>query len=148
MWHLQPMFVQPALLVAFFAILRFVPDRPVWLLAYQQEVPPRAVLVRLHRRQNVNPEIAVIQAELTLKTRDNHLLFRLSIVFTLQAVFGFIIFLVGNVRRKTILKEFLPFVALSTPIKCSTTLRALACFKLKSPLAFLSRLYLGSHSCR
>ncbi|KAE9047779.1 hypothetical protein PR002_g838 [Phytophthora rubi] len=81
---------RPALLVAFFAILRFVPDRPVWLLAYQQEVPPRAVLVRLRRRQNVNPEIAVIQAELTLKTRDNHLLFRLSIVFALQAVFGFI----------------------------------------------------------
>ncbi|KAE8880834.1 Callose synthase 7 [Phytophthora fragariae] len=152
MWRLQPVFVQPALLVAFFAILWFVPESPVWLLAHSQEEPARAVLVRLRRRQNVNPEIAVIQAELALKTRQNHLLFRLSIVFALQAVFGLIMsqallirrtlqvnaddsgnannywevyfalccatgyafgsFLVDNVRRKTILKEFLPFVAL------------------------------------
>ncbi|GMF36675.1 unnamed protein product [Phytophthora fragariaefolia] len=152
MWRLQPVFVQPELILAFFGILWFVPESPVWLLAHNQEEPARVVLVRLRRRQNVNPEIALVQAELTQKTRENHLMFRLSIVFALQAVFGLIMsqallirrtlqvnaddsgnannywevyfalccatgyafgsFLVDNVRRKTILKEFMPFVSL------------------------------------
>jgi callose synthase len=152
MWRFQPLFVQPELILAFFGVLWFVPESPVWLLAHKQEEPARAVLIRLRRRQNVNPEIVLIQAELAQKTRQNHLMFRLSIVFALQAVFGLIMsqtilirrtlqvnaddsgsgnnywqvyfalccatgfafgsFLVDNVRRKTILKEFLPFVSL------------------------------------
>ncbi|CEG36750.1 callose synthase 5 [Plasmopara halstedii] len=152
MWRLQPLFVLPALILAFFGILWFVPESPVWLLAHKQEEPAREVLVRLRRRLNVMPEVELIKAELAQKTRQNHLLFRLSIVCALQALFGFIMsqtvlvrrtlqvnandnlsannywqvyfalccaigyafgsFLVDNVRRKTILKEFLPFVAL------------------------------------
>ncbi|KAL4118542.1 hypothetical protein PRIC2_010867 [Phytophthora ramorum] len=152
MWRFQPLFVQPELILAFYGILWFVPESPVWLLAHKQEEPARAVLIRLRRRQNVNPEIILIQAELAQKTRENHLLFRLSIVFALQAVYGLVMsqsilvrrtlqvnaddsgnannywevyfalccatgfafgsFLVDNVRRKTILKEFLPFVSL------------------------------------
>ncbi|ETP12065.1 hypothetical protein F441_12495 [Phytophthora nicotianae CJ01A1] len=152
MWRLQPVFVQPALILAFFGILWFVPESPVWLLAHKQDEPARAVLIRLRRRQNVTPEMELIKAELVQKTRQNHLMFRLSIVFALQAMFGLIMsqtllirrtlqvnaddsgnannywevyfalccatgfafgsFLVDNVRRKTILKEFLPFVAL------------------------------------
>ncbi|OWZ17411.1 Callose synthase [Phytophthora megakarya] len=152
MWRFQPLFVQPELILAFFGVLWFVPESPVWLLAHKQEESARAVLIRLRRRQNVNPEIVLIQAELVAKTRENHLMFRLSIVFALQAVFGLVMsqatlirrtlqvnaddsgnannywevyfalcsatgyafgsFLVDNVRRKTILKEFLPFVSL------------------------------------
>ncbi|CAI5708036.1 unnamed protein product [Peronospora effusa] len=152
MWRFQPLFVLPALIIGFFGILRFVPESPVWLLAHKHEELARAVLIRLRRRVNVNPEIVLIQAELAQKTRANHLKFRLSIVFALQAVFGLVMsqtillrrtlkvtasnsgnannywevyfalccatgyafgsFLVDNVRRKTILKEFLPFVSL------------------------------------
>ncbi|CAH0520493.1 unnamed protein product [Peronospora belbahrii] len=152
MWRFHPLFVQPALILGFFGILWFVPESPVWLLARKQEEQARVVLIRLRRRQNVNPEIVMIQAELVQKTRQNHLTFRLSIVLALQAVFGLIMsqtvlvrrtlqvtasdtgnannywqvyfalccatglafgsFLVDNVRRKTILKEFLPFVSL------------------------------------
>ncbi|KAG1709392.1 hypothetical protein DVH05_020047 [Phytophthora capsici] len=152
MWRFQPLFVQPALIILFFGVLWFVPESPVWLLAHKQDEPARAVLIRLRRRQNVTPEMDMIKAELEQKTRQNHLMFRLSIVFALQAVFGLIMsqtvlirrtlqenkddsgnannywevyfalcsavgfafgsFLVDNVRRKTILKEFLPFVAL------------------------------------
>uniref|UniRef100_M4C336 1,3-beta-glucan synthase n=1 Tax=Hyaloperonospora arabidopsidis (strain Emoy2) TaxID=559515 RepID=M4C336_HYAAE len=152
MWRFQPLIVQPALIVGFFVILWFVPESPVWLLAHKKEELARVVLIRLRRRQNVNPELVLIQAEMAQKTRENHLMFRLSIVFALQAVFGLIMsqtilirrtlqvraddsgasnnywqvyfalccatgfafgsFLMDNVRRKTILKEFLPFVSL------------------------------------
>ncbi|RLN56165.1 hypothetical protein BBJ29_003321 [Phytophthora kernoviae] len=152
MWRFQPLFVQPELIIAFFGVLWFVPESPVWLLAHNQEEQARTVLIRLRRRQNVNPELAMMQAELGQKTKGNHLVFRLTFVFSLQAVFGLVMsqallirrtlqvqaddpgnannywevyfalccatgfafgsFLVDNVRRKTILKEFLPFVAL------------------------------------
>ncbi|CAI5708502.1 unnamed protein product [Hyaloperonospora brassicae] len=151
MWRFQPLIVQPALIIGFFVILWFVPESPVWLLAHKKDELARVVLIRLRRRQNVNPELVLIQAELAQKTRENHLLFRLAIVFVLQALFGLIIsqtilvrrtlqvrgkdrgatnsywqvyfalccatgfafgsFLMDNVRRKTILKEFLPFVS-------------------------------------
>ncbi|TDH72720.1 hypothetical protein CCR75_002515 [Bremia lactucae] len=152
MWRLQPLFVQPALIVAFFGIVWFVPESPVWLLAHKREDAARSVLTRLRRRVNVTPEMELIKAELAQKTRENHLLFRFSLVIALQSLFGLLMsqtiivrrplqmnandsqsannywqvyfalciatglafgsFLVDNVRRKTILKEFLPFVAL------------------------------------
>lgn len=150
-WRLQPLFVLPALILVFFGILWFVPESPVWLLAHNQDEPARTVLIRLRRRINVLPEMELIKAELSQQTRHNHLMFRLTIVCALQALYGFLMsqtilvrrtlqmtikdggnannywqvyfalccatgyafgsFLVDNVRRKTILKEFLPFVA-------------------------------------
>ncbi|RLN02471.1 hypothetical protein BBJ28_00015992, partial [Nothophytophthora sp. Chile5] len=152
MWRFQPLFVEPELLAAFFGVLWFVPESPVWLLAHHQEEQARVVLIRLRRRQNVNPEVALIQNELAQTAQGNNFGFRLAFVFSLQAVFGLIMsqallirrtlmlhasdtgsannywlvyfalccatgfafgsFLVDNVRRKTILKEFLPFVSL------------------------------------
>ncbi|KAI9916915.1 hypothetical protein PsorP6_017083 [Peronosclerospora sorghi] len=151
-WRVQPLFFVPALVLGLFGILWFVPESPVWLLAHQRDDAAQAVLVRLRRRQNVAPELALVHAELKQSTRKQHVVFRLSLVFALQATFGLVMshailvrrplqltdasrgaannywqvyfalccatgfafgsFLVDNVRRKTILKEFLPFVAL------------------------------------
>ncbi|TYZ65548.1 hypothetical protein PybrP1_007167 [[Pythium] brassicae (nom. inval.)] len=154
-WRLAPLYVAAPLTVLLAAILKFMPESPVWLLRHHHPKHARRVLARLRQREDVQMDIKFIEDELKPSKPDSgatNLLFRVGFVCALQVLVGLLmshallyretlratkdaptgarysnwliyfavctasglafgIFLVDNVRRKTILKEFLPFVA-------------------------------------